>query len=90
MVNALIKAIKTNNKIYNVATSKDISILKLYKKIASLMDVENDFETKTKIEGEVLKSQLSYKKIHKDLKWQPKYTLEKGIIETIEYFKNNT
>jgi len=89
VVDALIKATKTNNKIYNVATGEDISILKLYKKIASLIGSESDFDDKPKVKGEVLKSQLSCSKIKKELKWKPKYTLEQGIQETIEYFRNN-
>ena len=44
---------------------------------------------KPAIKGEVQKSQLSYAKIKKELGWKPKYSLEKGIEETIEYFKNN-
>ncbi len=89
VVSALIKATKTNNKIYNVATAEDISILKLYKKIASLIGIEQDFDSKPKVKGEVLKSQLSYQKIKKDLKWKPKYSLKEGIQETIQYFKDN-
>ena len=89
VVNALIKGMKTNNQIYNVATAEDVSILKLYKKIESLIGVEKDFDSRPKVKGEVLKSQLSYQKIKKDLKWKPEYSLEKGIQETIEYFKNN-
>ncbi len=44
---------------------------------------------KLAIRGEVQKSQLSYARIKKELKWQPQYSLEKGLMETIEYFKNN-
>jgi len=89
VVNALIKAMKTNDKVYNVATAKDVSIVQLYKKIEKLIGTERDFDSKAKVKGEVNKSQLSYQKIKKNLRWKPKYSLEKGIQETIEYFKNN-
>ncbi len=89
VVNALIKSIKAKNKIYNISTAQDININKLYQKIASLMGVPKKALYKPAIKGEVQKSQLSYNKIEKDLNWQPKYSLEKGIRETIEYFKNN-
>jgi UDP-glucose 4-epimerase len=89
VVNSLIKGIKTKNQIYNVATSEDISILKLYKKIAKIMKINRDYDSRPAIKGEVQKSQLSYQKIKKDLKWKPEYDLDQGIKETIEYFKNN-
>lgn len=89
VVDSLIKGLKTNNQVYNIATSKDISIAQLYKKIEKIMGIERDCENKPAIKGEVKKSQLSYQKIKKELQWKPKYTLEQGIEETIEYFKNN-
>jgi len=89
VVEALIKSIKAKNKIYNISTSKDIDINKLYQKIASLIYISKKVLHKPAIKGEVQKSQLSYAKIKKELDWKPKYSLEKGIEETIEYFKNN-
>jgi UDP-glucose 4-epimerase len=89
VVSALIKGMKTTNKTYNIATAKDISILKLYQKVEELIGTKRNFETRPAIKGEVKKSQLSYQRIKKDLNWKPKYSLEKGIQETIEYFKNN-
>jgi UDP-glucose 4-epimerase len=89
VVDSLIKGMKTTNQIYNISTEKDISILKLYKKIEKIIGTEREFETKAQVKGEVKKSQLSYQKIKRELKWKPKYNLDQGIQETIEYFKNN-
>ena len=89
VVNALIKSTKAKNKIYNISTAKDIDINKLYQKIALVMNITKKPLHKLAIRGEVQKSQLSYARIKKELKWQPQYSLEKGLMETIEYFKNN-
>ena len=37
--------------------------------------------------GEIREQYLSAEKAHKVLKWQPKYTLEEGLKETIEWYK---
>jgi len=38
------------------------------------------------LKGEILNSRIDYSKIKKELNWQPKYDLEKGIKETLKFF----
>ncbi|HNZ86255.1 MAG TPA: NAD-dependent epimerase/dehydratase family protein [bacterium] len=88
VVNALILAQKAKNEIYNIGTSNDISIINLYEKIRKLTNSNLTPEYKPSIKGEVVKSQLSSKKIKEQIGWTPKISLNDGILETIEYFKN--
>ncbi len=88
VVSALIVAQKGKNETYNISTANDISITNLYEKIRKLANSNLTPEYKPAVKGEVLKSQLSHKKIKEQLNWTPKMSLNDGIIETINYFKN--
>ena len=39
--------------------------------------------------GEQKKSCLDFRKAKKELNWQPKYNLDTGLKEIVEWFKNN-
>lgn len=86
VVNSLVKALNAKNEIYNISTENDISIKDLYEKIKTILESNIEAELKPSVVGEVFKSQLSYQKIKNDLDWSPKYSLEDGIRETINYF----
>ena len=49
--------------------------------------------TKPKILGEakneIDRQYLAIDKVKKILKWQPKYTIDRGLKETIDWYKNN-
>ena len=72
---------------FNFGTNKPISVLKLYKKIIKLM-VKN---IKPKILGEakneIDKQYLDSSKAKRILKWEPKYNLDSGLRETIDWYK---
>ena len=88
VVNALILSQKAKNEIYNIGTANDISITNLYEKIRKLANSNLTPEHRPNIKGEVIKSQLSSKKIKEQINWTPKISLNDGISETINYFKN--
>lgn len=87
VVNALIMSQKAKNEIYNIGTANDISITNLYEKIRKLTNSNLTPEYRSAIRGEVIKSQLSSKKIKEQIGWTPKTSLNDGILETINYFK---
>jgi len=89
VVNALIMVQKAKNEIYNIGTSNDLSITNLYEKIRKLTNSNLTPEYRPPIKGEVIKSQLSSKKIKEQIAWTPKTSLNDGILETIQYFSNN-
>ena len=89
IVNALTMVQKVKNEIYNIGTSNDLSITNLYEKIRKLTNSNLTPEYRPSIKGEVIKSQLSSKKIKEHISWTPKISLNDGILETIQYFSNN-
>lgn len=86
-VSAATAALKASPRsIYNVGTNKEITINNFLKKLC--------LELKTKInpifspvrQGEIVNSRLDFSKIKKELGWQPRYDLDKGLRETVEWF----
>jgi len=88
-VKAAILALKTQtSSIFNVGTNKEITINSLLKLILKILNKKIKPIYKPLREGEIIRSRIDFSKIKKELGWQPKYTLENGLKETINYFKN--
>ncbi|MFD3157503.1 NAD-dependent 4,6-dehydratase LegB [Haloimpatiens sp. FM7330] len=84
---------KTIGQVVNAGSNHEISIGDLTKKIIKLIgkDVEIlcDEERIRPKKSEVNRLWADNKKIKELTGWMPKYTLDEGIIETIEWIKNN-
>ena len=76
----------------NIATQKEISIGDLAKKIINMIhpeaEVVSDENRKRPDKSEVQRLLGSNEKIKKITGWQPQYGLDKGLWETIEWFKS--
>jgi len=79
---------KGDNQIINISTNMPISINELYKKIEKISGINIKPIYKPKRDGDILNSYLDNTKAKNVLGWEDKYTLEKGLIETINYYKN--
>jgi UDP-glucose 4-epimerase len=75
---------------FNISTCKETSIKEIAGKINKIMKSGTEIKFAKGVKGEQIRSILSYKKASKILKWKPLYSLEKGLIETCEWFKTNT
>lgn len=79
-------------EIINFGTNYEVSINSLIKIISKLMGIEKEIEIEEKRKrpekSEVERLWVSAEKALKQLNWRPRYTLEKGLIETIEWFRN--
>lgn len=77
----------------NIATQREISIGQLAKELIRQINpsakVVCDEQRKRPENSEVNRLLGSNKKIMQLTKWQPQYTFEEGISETIEFFKNH-
>lgn len=90
-VEAAILAIKAKpGSIYNVGSNKETSIKNLLKIISKILNKKIEPIFQPFQQGEVIRSRVDYSKIKKELGWQPKYNLEKGLRKTIEWFKNES
>ena len=87
---ALALALKTkNNRTFNVGSGKEISLNKLLKKINKILNTKTKPNYYPSEEKEIQRSALDCSKIKKELGWQPETSLEKGLKQTIKWFKNN-
>lgn len=96
LVDGFIEIAKTDKTIgeeINIATQKEISIENLAQKIINLINPKARLVTKKirvrPINSEVERLLGSNTKIKRLTKWRPKYDLDKGLRETINWFKNN-
>jgi dTDP-glucose 4,6-dehydratase len=86
--------LKVNGEEINLGTGKEISVGSLVKLIARLMGKEQYVLKREKKrvrrqEAEVVRLVSNNAKAKKVLGWKPAYTLEEGLVETIEWFKEN-
>jgi NAD dependent epimerase/dehydratase len=83
--------VETNGQIINIASNFEISIGHLVKLIANLMEVEVDTQIETERQrpekSEVERLWADIEKAKSLLGWLPKYSLEKGLKETIQWFR---
>lgn len=94
-VQAFIEIAKSNNTIgqeINIASQSEMSIGDLAKKIINLINpkvkiISDKIRIRPKM-SEVERLCGSNEKIKKLTNWQPKYSFDKGIEETIEWFKD--
>jgi UDP-glucose 4-epimerase len=89
VVDALTLALdKPTNSTLNIGSNTETSIIKLFNLIANLLNVEADFSQKPSRTMEIEKSLFSYMLAQKTLGWRPHTSLETGLLETINYYKD--
>ncbi len=72
---------------FNFSNEQQVSVLEITNKILKLMKRE-DLQPKilNQATNEIKHQYLSAKKAREQLKWRPKYTLDEGLRETIEWY----
>lgn len=90
IVEANIAAITNGNeKILNISTETETTLNELANKMINLSKKDkNLIHYKKPRNGDIYRSCLSNKNAVAELNWKPKISLDKGLIETITYFKN--
>lgn len=71
---------------FNFGTGKPISVIDLYNKIIKLMGKNTKPKILGQAKNEIDRQYLAIDKVKKILKWQPKYDLDAGLKETIEWY----
>jgi len=75
---------------FNFGSGNPISVLDLFKKILKLMGKENvDPKILSKAKNEIDRQYLSIEKVKKLLDWNPKFTLDQGLKETVEWYQDH-
>lgn len=90
---AMYESDKTIGQEINIATQREISIGQLAEELIRQINprarVICDEQRKRPVKSEVNRLLGSNEKIKHLTTWQPKYTFEDGIAETVEFFRNN-
>lgn len=73
--------------LFNVSTNTETSVNSIVETLNKYSLQQPVVSHADKISGELLKSRLSYDSLQNVSGWKPKYNLESGIKETLEYFQ---
>ncbi len=76
----------TLSGIFNVGTGIETNVNELYEMIAKKTGISIPAQRRDAIKGEQMQSCLDASKLKKE-GWKPKYNLEKGLEETVRYFR---
>jgi UDP-glucose 4-epimerase len=92
LVEAFAVVLKSNKNLggpVNFGTGKEIAIIDLAKRITKLCDMERKIKPVNVAPrpGEVKRLVANYSKAKKLLQWEPKYTLDRGLKEFIEWYR---
>lgn len=87
VVEANILASTTGTEVYNVALGQSMSILELARKIIELTNSKSTIQFLEERPGDIKHSVADPSKFNK-LGFQPKYTIEEGLKETISFYED--
>ena len=88
VVSAAVMSIEQKeSEIYNIGTGKENDINEIFRKIKQLTNSSCEETHVSSKAGEQKRSCLDYSKVRKELNWEPEYSLEEGLEETIKSFK---
>lgn len=79
---------KGDNEVINISTNKPITINELFEMMKRISKSNIDAEYKPVRKGDILYSYLKNDKAKDILGWVNDYSIEKGLIETINYYKD--
>ena len=90
VISANILGIENNKSgVFNVGTSKETDVNDIFCELDKLFDSKIQKIHGPQKAGEQKRSCLDFGKIKKDFGWEPKYNIEKGLLKTQEWFKEN-
>lgn len=78
---------KGDNKIYNVGTGKETSVLEIFSLLKKKLNFKKNPIFLKEREGEIRRICLNSKKASQELGWKIEYNLEEGINEIINFIK---
>lgn len=75
------------NGFFNVGTGKETSVNQLFRLLLDITGAQVKEIHGPEKKGEQSRSSLDHQKIHKELDWEPRVSLQEGLMKTVEYFK---
>lgn len=80
---------KTKGEAFNISSNDHYVVLELVKKIGDILGKKVRYKVLSTAKNEIPSQSLSCEKIEKTISWKPKYSLEKAIPETFNWYQNN-
>ncbi|MBI5644475.1 NAD-dependent epimerase/dehydratase family protein [Candidatus Kaiserbacteria bacterium] len=80
-----LKRAKKDYLVVNVSGSKETSVNEMIRTIEKHAGKKAIVKHAPKIRGEIMRSHLSNAKARKELRWQPKFSINEGIKKTVRY-----
>lgn len=74
---------------YNFSLEIELSVIELVRRILAIMDSDVEVEIDDHARNEIANMRLSCVKAKEDLGWAPRYTLDAGLEETIDYYASS-
>jgi len=79
---------KVQGQAFNFSLERPVTVIELVKAIQRLMNCNHlEPDVQNTASGEIRAQYLSAEKAHRILNWQPQYTLEQGLEETIAWYR---
>jgi dTDP-glucose 4,6-dehydratase len=89
----ILKSPSLYGEVTNIGMNEEVSISNLVKKISTLLNVSVDIQSDSQrirpVKSEVERLKCDNSKILAHTSWKPNYSLEKGLVETINFLKDN-
>lgn len=79
----------TESDKFNIGTGVETSVNETFNKIVFCLGIEKPRAYQEAKEGEQKRSCLDFSKAKSELEWRPEYDMERGIQETLEWFRLN-
>ncbi len=87
MIESLDKIGSTEHKLFHLANGKQISVNEVFKLLKEISGFEREVEQVEAIKGEVRDIVLDISLAERELGWNPKTDIKKGLEGTLEWFK---
>ena len=75
------------HKLFHLANGEKVSVNQIFDTLKKLTGYDGEARHIEAVKGEVREIVLDTRLAQKELGWRPKYTMEKGLKETVEWFK---
>ena len=75
--------------VYNLGSKFNLNSLEVVERIYKIMKINLKPIILNNSSIEIIKQKINYKKAQKDLKWKPNKNFTNGILETVNWYKNN-
>jgi len=88
VADGLVKALDNKGGIFNICTGQENSLNKLIEYLKEISKKDIEIKQRAALEGEIKHSCLKLDKIKKELNFEPKINLKKGLELTYKWFQN--